>query len=385
MLHPVKFKPFLKFYPYGGRRFAEILNIDVPRDRDVSETWEIADHGEEQSVVVNGPHAGKPLRQLMQEFKSELVGEEIWATYGDYFPLLVKFLDCGKRYPAHLHPNDETASAVGLTDRGKSEAWYIVHADEGAGTYCGALPGLTSDRFAEAIARGDAYEGVMKRVPTRAGDTFFVPPQRPHGLDAGNLAFEIQQNSDAGFGWDWAGKVEAGIITPESAAQHKEWAVKYALYEDGPREQTREVTLNENGYDRTFCAACHHFVMERFNIRDAIEFSDLQSRFNTFSLISGAATISGNGESFHIKKGQSFLLPAQVPCRILPTVGPQSSELEILRCYVPNLERDVVTSLRERGVQDEIIAWLGSYGAGNDLLPLLGLPQDLFNVETFSR
>jgi mannose-6-phosphate isomerase class I len=54
MLYPLRFKPFLKNYPYGGHRFAEILEIDVPVHQPLAETWEIADHGDEQSTVLNG-------------------------------------------------------------------------------------------------------------------------------------------------------------------------------------------------------------------------------------------------------------------------------------------------------------------------------------------
>src|SRR5688572_27665953 len=117
-MYPLKFKPYLKFYPYGGRRFVEVLEKEgIPRDTDVAETWEISDHGEEQSIVVNGPHAGKTLRALMQEFGPELVGQEVFDRYGDYFPLLLKFLDCDKRLPAHMHPNDAHAERLGLTDK----------------------------------------------------------------------------------------------------------------------------------------------------------------------------------------------------------------------------------------------------------------------------
>ena len=35
-MYPLKFKPYLKFYPYGGRRFAQVLEMEVPRDRDVA-------------------------------------------------------------------------------------------------------------------------------------------------------------------------------------------------------------------------------------------------------------------------------------------------------------------------------------------------------------
>ncbi|HVF84521.1 MAG TPA: type I phosphomannose isomerase catalytic subunit [Abditibacteriaceae bacterium] len=379
MLYPLKFKPYLKHYPYGGRRFVEVLGIEnIPRDRDIAETWEIADHGEEQSVVVNGPLAGSTLRQLMMQFKSELVGDEVWARYGDYFPLLLKFLDCDKRLPAHMHPNDADAERLEMNDTGKTEAWYIVKADEGAGAYCGNLPGLTPQNFREAIDRGDTYDGVMKKVSTTTDETYFVPPGRLHGLDAGNLAFEIQQNSDAGFGWDWAGFVEAGVIAAEDVEPHKKNAIECALYEDGPQEQTRYVTIDERGTERTFCAACRYFVLERWTSSTRFAFEDGAARFNTWTLIGGSAKFSSGAETVLAKKGESLLLPAQIAVQI----EPQGDEpLVMLRCYVPDLELDVIEELRARDIGEEQIAWLGSYGAGNDLLPLLGLPQDALNTQ----
>jgi len=385
MLYPLRFKPFLKFYPYGGHRFAEVLEMDVPRDRTIAETWEIADHGPEQSLVINGPLAGQTLRQLMTGFGEELVGADVWARYGDYFPLLLKFLDCDKRLPAHMHPNDATTTALGMADTGKSEAWYIVRADAGAFAYVGSVPGLDAASFAAAIERGDPYDGVMKKVPTRTGDTYFVPPGRLHGLDAGNLAFEIQQNSDAGFGWDWAGFVEAGVVSPEDAARHKPLAVAHALYEDGVQEQTREVTLHEDDDERTFCCASRYFVLERLKIRGNTDFQDPAARFNTFTVISGAANFSGGGEVAFAKRGESLLVPAGVGVKIEPNTLMGAGEVEILRCYVPNLQRDVVDFLRASGVSDTDIAWLGSYGSGNDLLPLLGLPQALFETSSLER
>ena len=385
MLYPLRFKPFLKSYPYGGHRFADVLEMDVPRDRTIAESWEIADHGEEQSVVINGPLAGRTLRELMQEFKAELVGDEVWARYGDYFPLLLKFLDCDKRLPAHMHPNDETARLLGMNDTGKSEAWYLVRADAGAAAYVGALPGLGGSEFQNAIQHGNPYDDVMKKIPTRTGDTYFVPPGRLHGLDAGNLAFEIQQNSDAGFGWDWAGFVEAGVVSPQDAARHKELAVEHALYEDGLQEQTREVVLQEDDDERAFCCACRYFVLERLKIRGNTNFHDKAPRFNTFTVLSGAANFVGGGQVAFAKRGESLLVPAGVDVKIEPNVLAGAGEVEVLRCYVPDLQRDVIDFLRASGASDEEIAWLGSYGSGNDLLPLLGLPQDLFDVTTQER
>ncbi|MDF2441121.1 MAG: mannose-6-phosphate isomerase [Abditibacteriota bacterium] len=385
-MYPLKFEPYLKFYPYGGRRFVEVLEKQgVPRNRDVAETWEIADHGEEQSIVANGPLTGQPLRALMQQFGAELVGTEVFARYGDYFPLLLKFLDCDKRLPAHMHPNDAHAARLGLPDKGKTEAWYIVRADSGASAYIGALPGFTPEKFRNAIDSGNTYDGVMNKVATTTGETYFVPAGRLHGLDGGNLAFEIQQNSDSGFGWDWAGFVEAGVIPPDDAERHPQFAIECALYEDGPQEATTYVTIQENDAERTFCCACQYFVLERWTASQVLSFHDAAPRFNTLTLINGAATISGGGEEVFARRGESLLIPAGVEVTITPQSLTNGGKVEMLRCYVPQLERDVVAPLQAQGIDKHQIAWLGSYGAGNDLLPLLGLPQDALDISAAER
>ena len=385
MLYPLKFQPCLKFYPYGGRRFVEVLELDLPRDRDIAESWEIADRGADQSTVINGPLAGQSLRALMDSRGAELVGEEVHARSGAYFPLLIKFLDCDKRLPAHMHPDDATARALGIDNFGKTEAWYMVRSDAGAQAFCGAKPGLTGQKFADAIAADDAYDAVMKRNPTRTDDCYFVPSGRLHALDEGNLAFEVQQNSDAGFGWNWAGFVEAGVISAQDAERHKELAVEHALYEDGVQEQTRQVVLEDGGNQRTFCCACRYFVLERLQLRGKTQFHDPQARFNTFTLINGAATFSGGGEKVFAKRGESLIIPAGLEIEVAPNSLTNAGEVEILRCYVPELQRDVVDFLRASEVTDREIAWLGSYGVGNDLLPLLGLPQQLFNTDMAER
>ena len=379
-MYPIKWKPFFKTYPYGGRRLVEVLEKEgLPRDIDIAETWEISDHGQEQSIAINGPHAGKTLRELMTEFGAELVGEEVFKKYGDYFPLLLKFLDCDKRLPAHMHPNDADAERLGLPDKGKAEAWYIVRADAGANAFCGSLPNLTAQKFRNAIDANDNYDGVMKQTPTTTGETYFVPSGRLHGLDGGNLAFEIQQNSDSGFGWDWAGFVEAGVISPADARAHPALAIECALYEDGPQEQTKYVSIDENGAERTFCAACQYFVLERWRISGEFVFADDAARFNTWTLIEGAATFAGGGEEVFARRGESLLIPANVETRIAPNTLENGGVVEMLRCYVPNLQRDIIEPLRARGIDRKAIAWLGSYGAGNDLLPLLELPQNALN------
>jgi mannose-6-phosphate isomerase len=298
------------------------------------------------------------------------VGKDIYDRYGDYFPLLLKFLDCDKRLPAHLHPSDEDAKKMGLKDTGKTEAWYIFKADPGAGAYCGSLPGLTPEKFAAAIARNDNFDGVMNYVSTQTGHTYLVPAGRLHSIDAGNLAIEIQQNSDAGFGWDWQGFVEAGVIDPIDAQNHKKWAVQTALYEDGAQQHTREIVISQHKIKRTFCAVCQYFALEKLEVPEPYEFHDNAARFNTFTVTSGEAEISGNGESTFARLGESLLIPAGVKTTIKPA---NRQPVQLLRCYVPDIQKDIVDPLRQAGHSDVEIAWLGSYGKRNDLQNFLHL------------
>jgi mannose-6-phosphate isomerase len=233
------------------------------------------------------------------------------------------------------------------------------------------LPDLTPEKFSEAIARGDNFDGVMNRVATQSGQTYLVPAGRMHSIDAGNLAIEIQQNSDAGFGWDWQGFVEAGVIDPQDAENHKKSAVQCALYEGGAQQHTREITLSQDNIERTFCAACQYFVLEKLTIKSPYEFTDTATRFNTFTITGGEGELSGNGESTFAKAGESLLIPADVKT----SIEPANESLEILRCYVPDLEKDIVTPLRQAGFSDTEIAWLGSYGQRNDLARFLELPD----------
>jgi len=45
---------------------------------------------------------------------------------------------------------------------------------------------------------------LLRRVPVRAGDVFYLPAGTLHAIGAGNLIFEIQQNSDTTYRvFDW--------------------------------------------------------------------------------------------------------------------------------------------------------------------------------------
>ena len=90
MLPPLAFEPLYRRYLWGGRRFATALGRTLPPGDDFAESWEIVDHGADQSIVAAGPLAGTSLGTLVRERAGELLGRQ---TSQPAFPLLFKFLD----------------------------------------------------------------------------------------------------------------------------------------------------------------------------------------------------------------------------------------------------------------------------------------------------
>src|SRR6185369_15787630 len=130
-LPPLQFLPIYKRLIWGGRRLATLLYKHLPPGDDYAESWEVADHEPDVSVVVNGPLAGKTLRELLESFGIKLTGAEL-----DRFPLLIKFLDANQTLSVQVHPDDRLARAM-ANDSGKTEAWVIMHADPGSLIYAG--------------------------------------------------------------------------------------------------------------------------------------------------------------------------------------------------------------------------------------------------------
>ena len=94
-MQPLRFQPILKRIRWGGRRLGNVLNKSIGSDNDYAESWEIADHGADQSIVSDGPFAGQSLNQLVKRYQRAIFGA---TDQFDQFPLLVNFstrmIDC---------------------------------------------------------------------------------------------------------------------------------------------------------------------------------------------------------------------------------------------------------------------------------------------------
>ena len=64
-LYPLTFHPAFKERVWGGRTLETLYHKNLPPQVPIGESWEISDRPGDESVIANGPLAGKSLRWLM--------------------------------------------------------------------------------------------------------------------------------------------------------------------------------------------------------------------------------------------------------------------------------------------------------------------------------
>lgn len=199
-MHPLFLEPIYRRYLWGGRRFETTLGRTLPAGDDFAESWELVDHGSDQSVVAAGPLAGQPLGDLVRHRPQELLGSR---HRGGSFPLLFKFLDACRDLSVQVHPDDARAALLSPPDLGKTEAWYVIDAVPGSRIYAGLKTGVDRATFTAAIQAGRC-EDVLHSFEPLAGDCVFIPAGTVHAIGAGLVVAEIQESSDVTYRlYDW--------------------------------------------------------------------------------------------------------------------------------------------------------------------------------------
>ena len=188
-LYPLRLSHICKTPIWSGSRLISEWAKTSPADI-LGESWELSVREGDVSRVENGALCGKDLFELIEKYGDALTGGFGAAD----FPLLVKLIDAADDLSVQVHPDDEYAAKV-ENDRGKTEIWYILDADEGARIVCGLREGVTPEELSAALRSGDP-SGVLNYIPVRAGECYFIPAGLAHAIGKGVLIAEVQQNCD---------------------------------------------------------------------------------------------------------------------------------------------------------------------------------------------
>ena len=100
-MEPITFPPLYMPRIWGGRSLESTYSRTLPDDQPYGESWEMSDREHEQSIVHEGPYAGRSLHDLWSNHRDELFGA---GLTGDRFPLLIKILDARDDLSIQVHP-----------------------------------------------------------------------------------------------------------------------------------------------------------------------------------------------------------------------------------------------------------------------------------------
>ena len=347
--YPLKLSFHVRAYSFGERLIPDRLGKRGVPEGVVAETWEVSDYRDAVATVRNGALEGRSLHDVVQQHPDAVVGEG-WR--GPHFPQLEKFLDASHMLPVHLHADDATALRKHGEPNGKTEAWHILWAAPDATVLAGVRPGLSHDELTEAFLRQD-YDSVMFRHPVRAGDTVYVPGGVLHAFGPDTLIFEVQQTSDL-----------AQTVMPTDLYGHRlseeAWRANIAetldeLRTDFLPRPNPGLAVEEGANRRTLGCAGPHFALERWALSEPHVVDAGPRRCTTLSNLGDPVTLVYPGGRERLGRAESCILPAALEhVRVEP-----EGEGDLIACYLPDLERDVIAPLRRQGHVDDAIAALG--------------------------
>lgn len=316
-MYPIKFENLYYERIWGGDDLKKFRN-NVPEGV-IGESWDIACHKNGTGKVVNGELKGKGFDEIIKEFGHKLLGNKI-STEKD-FPLLIKLITAKQKLSVQVHPDDEYARRV-ENDLGKTEAWYVIDAAEGASLIVGTKD-CDKETFKKAI-ENENLEPYLNKIPVKKGDFFYVQSGLVHAICEGILIAEIQQSSDTTY------RVYDYNRGREIHVQKALDVINFSL----KGENSYGVTLKNDGYDKTYLCLSDYFTIQKYEVRESAKESSDEDRFFLFTCVDGEGTIKYNNGEEKIAMGDSIFIPA--------TLGEYElkGNFTLLKSYVPDTKAE---------------------------------------------
>ena len=303
MLYPLKFKPVFKDKIWGGQKIRTHLGLDFSPLANCGELWALSGVPGCQTEIVNGFLAGNELNEVLEIYMDELVGEKVFEKHKTEFPLLIKVIDANDYLSIQVHPGDALAARRKIGN-GKTEMWYILDAEPGAGLITGFNREMNMNSYLDYFHQKKLQE-ILNVEKVQRGDAFFIPAGRVHALGPGILLAEIQQTSDTTYRiYDWDRVDKEG--NPREL--HTDLALE-AIDFDFPssyRTHYRQ-SLNRS----SAMVDCPYFTTNLLAFDQAMEkdYTALDS-FVIYLGTEGKAVIRSGEEMVSVAPGEAILLPA---------------------------------------------------------------------------
>jgi mannose-6-phosphate isomerase len=321
-LYPLKFAPICLEKMWGGNRLKTILGKNFDNLPNCGESWEISAVEGNVSEVSNGFLAGNSITELIEVYMGDLVGDKVYKEYGIEFPLLFKFIDANDDLSIQVHPGDDLARER-HNAYGKTEMWYVVHAEEGALINSGFNREVLPELYTELLEEGRLAE-ILCYDEVEPGDVFFIPAGRVHAIGKGVLLAEIQQTSDITYRIFDFNRKDAGGNLRELHTELALDAIDFSYLDEYKTKYTIEKNVSSE------IVSCWYFTTNLLEFNEKLEKDyNLLDSFVVYMNISGRFKIEYEEGEEVVETGETVLIPASLESFHLVPLSPEVRTLEV--------------------------------------------------------
>ncbi|MBA9077285.1 MULTISPECIES: class I mannose-6-phosphate isomerase [Rufibacter] len=348
---PFRVVPFFDPGPWGGQWLKEVIDLDRSEQ---NFAWGFDCVPEENSLLYRfGENVVEvPSLDLVFAHPRELLGAEVFETFGDEFPIRFDFLDTmeGGNLSLQVHPLTEYIQEKFGMPYTQDESYYMLEAKEDAFVYLGMKDNVVPEKMLHELEAAQTHghyfeaENHVEKWPIKKHDHVLIPAGTVHCSGANSVVLEISATPYIFTFklWDWGRMGLDGKPRPISLEHGKnviqwdrttQWTqqniinkVELVAEEDGWREE--RTGLHEGSFIETrrhwFSKAVPHHTNGVVNVLNLIEGAEaiVESPSNAFA-------------PFVIHYAETFIVPAAVGAyTIRPYGAGEGKECATLKAYV---------------------------------------------------
>lgn len=297
--------PAGKDYLWGGNK----LNTEYHFNMDLhpfAEAWVCSAHPDGPSIVSSGKYKDQKLLDVLCDHP-EYLGTKV---KDGQMPILVKLIDAKKDLSVQVHPDDDYAMQYENGQKGKTELWYILEADENARLVYGFEHPVDGKELKHAIRNG-TLENDLHFESVYRGDAFLVEAGMVHAIGKGILLAEIQESSNLTYRLYDYNRIDKNGKKREL---HFDKAMKVLNTEPVKivRRKPRKVSYFY-GCTRELLGRCKYFEVEKIQVTKGFSFSVKEESFQILLCTNGEGGLemeNSDNKPVRFHKGSCLFLPA---------------------------------------------------------------------------
>ncbi|BDD06278.1 class I mannose-6-phosphate isomerase [Aureibacter tunicatorum] len=348
---PFRVVPFFDPGPWGGQWMKDVCDLDREVD---NFAWCFDCVPEENSLMfkVGEDTFEIPSVNLVFQQPRELLGDVVYARFGDEFPIRFDFLDTmeGGNLSLQVHPTTEYIQQEFGMNYTQDESYYMLDTDEEASVYIGVNKGINPKEMIHQLHEAQAgncdfdADKFVNKIPVKKHDHILIPNGTVHCSGTGGMVLEISATPYIFTFklWDWGRLGLDGKPRPINV-ERGEKVINWDRDEDFVQEELyndiRKVAEGDGWLEERTGLHKTEFIETRRHWFSKPVIHDTNGIVNVLNLVEGQEAIVESPtdafEPFVVHYAETFIVPAQVGQYIISPYGEsEGKKIATIKAFV---------------------------------------------------